>query len=175
MIQAVAQDDILQMKALLLLWFSWWQWSIRRHFKRFLRDNTEQVTTMAIKVFYISICLKLNTEQNSYQSYTPVQYFYFKPCRLSMDISESSDVNLYPMEPATALEFQESTVKCVYLPFFFFLKKLFVRFIILNFPHNELHICICLSLYIAVKCRWRCLPLVRYVNECIITKYWGGR
>uniref|UniRef100_A0A8C3GD12 Leucine rich repeats and calponin homology domain containing 1 n=1 Tax=Cairina moschata TaxID=8855 RepID=A0A8C3GD12_CAIMO len=29
---------------------------------------------------------------------------------LSMDISESSDVNLYPMEPATALEFQESTV-----------------------------------------------------------------
>uniref|UniRef100_A0A669R1G7 Leucine rich repeats and calponin homology domain containing 1 n=1 Tax=Phasianus colchicus TaxID=9054 RepID=A0A669R1G7_PHACC len=30
--------------------------------------------------------------------------------RLSMDISESSDVNLYPMEPATALEFQESTV-----------------------------------------------------------------
>ncbi|NWZ27984.1 LRCH1 protein, partial [Asarcornis scutulata] len=41
------------------------------------------------------------------------------PNRLSMDISESSDVNLYPMEPATALEFQESTVKCVYLPFFF--------------------------------------------------------
>ncbi|NXV93537.1 LRCH1 protein, partial [Calonectris borealis] len=33
------------------------------------------------------------------------------PNRLSMDISESSDVNLYPMEPATALEFQESTVK----------------------------------------------------------------
>ncbi|XP_035178778.1 leucine-rich repeat and calponin homology domain-containing protein 1 isoform X1 [Oxyura jamaicensis] len=32
------------------------------------------------------------------------------PNRLSMDISESSDVNLYPMEPATALEFQESTV-----------------------------------------------------------------
>uniref|UniRef100_A0A8B9EIP0 Leucine rich repeats and calponin homology domain containing 1 n=1 Tax=Anser cygnoides TaxID=8845 RepID=A0A8B9EIP0_ANSCY len=29
---------------------------------------------------------------------------------LSMDISESSDANLYPMEPATALEFQESTV-----------------------------------------------------------------
>uniref|UniRef100_A0A8B9BMZ3 Leucine rich repeats and calponin homology domain containing 1 n=1 Tax=Anser brachyrhynchus TaxID=132585 RepID=A0A8B9BMZ3_9AVES len=40
------------------------------------------------------------------------------PNRLSMDISESSDANLYPMEPATALEFQESTVKCVYLPFF---------------------------------------------------------
>ncbi|KAF1654757.1 Leucine-rich repeat and calponin homology domain-containing protein 1, partial [Eudyptes chrysocome] len=39
------------------------------------------------------------------------------PNRLSMDISESSGVNLYPMEPATALEFQESTVKCVYLPF----------------------------------------------------------
>ncbi|XP_040397920.1 leucine-rich repeat and calponin homology domain-containing protein 1 isoform X1 [Cygnus olor] len=32
------------------------------------------------------------------------------PNRLSMDISESSDANLYPMEPATALEFQESTV-----------------------------------------------------------------
>ncbi|XP_032862532.2 leucine-rich repeat and calponin homology domain-containing protein 1 isoform X1 [Tyto alba] len=30
--------------------------------------------------------------------------------RLSMDISESSGVNLYPMEPARALEFQESTV-----------------------------------------------------------------
>ncbi|NXC31019.1 LRCH1 protein, partial [Campylorhamphus procurvoides] len=30
--------------------------------------------------------------------------------RLSMDISESSGANLYPMEPATALEFQESTV-----------------------------------------------------------------
>ncbi|NXG47258.1 LRCH1 protein, partial [Psilopogon haemacephalus] len=33
------------------------------------------------------------------------------PNRLSMDISESSGVNLYAMEPATALEFQESTVK----------------------------------------------------------------
>ncbi|NXW63149.1 LRCH1 protein, partial [Eurystomus gularis] len=32
------------------------------------------------------------------------------PNRLSMDISESSGVNLYPMEPATALEFQELTV-----------------------------------------------------------------
>ncbi|XP_030333557.1 leucine-rich repeat and calponin homology domain-containing protein 1 isoform X2 [Strigops habroptila] len=32
------------------------------------------------------------------------------PNRLSMDISESSGVNLYPMEPATALEFQKSTV-----------------------------------------------------------------
>ncbi|KGL86189.1 Leucine-rich repeat and calponin homology domain-containing protein 1, partial [Charadrius vociferus] len=32
------------------------------------------------------------------------------PNRLSMDISESSGVNLYPMEPATSLEFQESTV-----------------------------------------------------------------
>ncbi|XP_040439842.1 leucine-rich repeat and calponin homology domain-containing protein 1 isoform X1 [Falco naumanni] len=32
------------------------------------------------------------------------------PNRLSMDISESSGVNLYPTEPATALEFQESTV-----------------------------------------------------------------
>lgn len=91
-----------------------------------------------------------------------------------MDISERSGVNLYPMEPATALEFQESTVKCVYLPF---LDKnnAFVRLIIFKFLHNELHICICLSLYIAVKCRWRCLPLVRYVNECIITKYLGGK
>ncbi|NXN38201.1 LRCH1 protein, partial [Rhinoptilus africanus] len=34
------------------------------------------------------------------------------PNRLSMDVSESSGVNLYPMEPATALEFQESTVNC---------------------------------------------------------------
>ncbi|KFQ18734.1 Leucine-rich repeat and calponin homology domain-containing protein 1, partial [Merops nubicus] len=32
------------------------------------------------------------------------------PNRLSMDISESSGVNLYPMEPATALAIQESTV-----------------------------------------------------------------
>ncbi|KFQ74590.1 Leucine-rich repeat and calponin homology domain-containing protein 1, partial [Phaethon lepturus] len=32
------------------------------------------------------------------------------PNRLSMDISDSSGVNLYPMEPGTALEFQESTV-----------------------------------------------------------------
>ncbi|NWS56064.1 LRCH1 protein, partial [Chunga burmeisteri] len=53
------------------------------------------------------------------------------PNRLSMDISESSGVNLYPMEPATALEFQEATVKCVYLPF---IEKnsAFVRFIIQN-------------------------------------------
>ncbi|KAF1579292.1 Leucine-rich repeat and calponin homology domain-containing protein 1, partial [Eudyptes moseleyi] len=46
------------------------------------------------------------------------------PNRLSMDISESSGVNLYPMEPATALEFQESTVKFAemvfFFPFFFF-------------------------------------------------------
>ncbi|KAF1522454.1 Leucine-rich repeat and calponin homology domain-containing protein 1, partial [Eudyptula albosignata] len=47
------------------------------------------------------------------------------PNRLSMDISESSGVNLYPMEPATALEFQESTVKFAEMvvffpPFFFF-------------------------------------------------------
>ncbi|NXC67316.1 LRCH1 protein, partial [Anhinga anhinga] len=35
------------------------------------------------------------------------------PNRLSMDISESSGVNLYPMEPATALEFQDSAVKCL--------------------------------------------------------------
>ncbi|NXJ78399.1 LRCH1 protein, partial [Trogon melanurus] len=45
------------------------------------------------------------------------------PNRLSMDISESSGVNLYPLEPATALEFQESTVKCLVkcsFSFFFF-------------------------------------------------------
>ncbi|NWZ54469.1 LRCH1 protein, partial [Haliaeetus albicilla] len=42
------------------------------------------------------------------------------PNRLSMDISESSGVNLYPMEPATALEFQESTVKFAEMVFFFF-------------------------------------------------------
>ncbi|KAF1397236.1 Leucine-rich repeat and calponin homology domain-containing protein 1, partial [Spheniscus mendiculus] len=46
------------------------------------------------------------------------------PNRLSIDISESSGVNLYPMEPATALEFQESTVKfaemVVFFPSFFF-------------------------------------------------------
>ncbi|NWW80939.1 LRCH1 protein, partial [Climacteris rufus] len=35
--------------------------------------------------------------------------------RISMDISESSAVNLDPMEPATVLEFHESTVKCVYI------------------------------------------------------------
>ncbi|NXI21129.1 LRCH1 protein, partial [Sterrhoptilus dennistouni] len=45
--------------------------------------------------------------------------------RLSMDISESSAVDLYPTEPATVLEFQESTVKCseiffVFSSFFFF-------------------------------------------------------
>ncbi|NXF43426.1 LRCH1 protein, partial [Oceanites oceanicus] len=42
------------------------------------------------------------------------------PNRLSMDISESSGVNLYPMEPSTALEFQESTVKFAEMVFFFF-------------------------------------------------------
>lgn len=128
---------------------------------------------MIIKVFHVSISFKLNIEQNDYQTYTRVQCFYFKPCRLSMDISESSGVNLCPMEPATALEFQESTVKCVYLPFLEN-NNAFVRFIIFKFLHNELHFCICLSLYIAVKCRWRRLPLVRYVNECIVKKYLGG-
>ncbi|NXY70771.1 LRCH1 protein, partial [Glareola pratincola] len=39
------------------------------------------------------------------------------PNRLSMDISESSDVNLYPMEPA---KFQESTVKFDGMSFLFF-------------------------------------------------------
>lgn len=65
----------------------------------------------------------------------------------------------------------------VCLSTFFFCRKniAFVRFIIFKFLQNKLHICICLSLYIAVKCRWRCLPLVRYVNEHIITKYLGVR
>ncbi|NXR41592.1 LRCH1 protein, partial [Zosterops hypoxanthus] len=42
--------------------------------------------------------------------------------RLSMDISESSAVDLYPTEPATVLEFQESTVKCseIFFCLFFF-------------------------------------------------------
>ncbi|NXP23290.1 LRCH1 protein, partial [Scytalopus superciliaris] len=40
--------------------------------------------------------------------------------RLSMDISESSGANLYPMEPATALEFQESTVNVFFFYFSFF-------------------------------------------------------
>lgn len=61
-----------------------------------------------------------------------------------MDISESSDVNLYPMEPATALEFQESTVKCVYLPFFL-KKNAFVRFF--KFLQNKLHIHICFFIH----------------------------
>lgn len=123
-----------------------------------------------LKIFYISICLKLNTEHNDYQHYTPVQCFYFKPYRLSMDISESSDVNLYPMEPATALEFQESTVKCVYLPFFF--KKMHLLDSSSFYKIN--YIFTFVSLYIAVKCRWRCPPLVRYVNEHI-TKYLRGK
>ncbi|NWS18573.1 LRCH1 protein, partial [Pachyramphus minor] len=39
--------------------------------------------------------------------------------RFSIDISESSGANLYPMEPATDLEFQESTVKFSEIVFFF--------------------------------------------------------
>ncbi|NXY02028.1 LRCH1 protein, partial [Pteruthius melanotis] len=35
---------------------------------------------------------------------------------LNMGISESCAVNLYPVEPTTLLEFQASTVKCVYIP-----------------------------------------------------------
>lgn len=69
-----------------------------------------------LKVLNICICLQLNIEQSDDQSYSPMQCFYFKPCRLSMDISESSAVDLYPTEPATVLEFQQSTVKCVYIP-----------------------------------------------------------
>ncbi|NWH38018.1 LRCH1 protein, partial [Chloropsis hardwickii] len=41
--------------------------------------------------------------------------------RLSVDISESSAVNLYPTEPATVLEFCDSTVKCVLKCFLSFL------------------------------------------------------
>lgn len=71
---------------------------------------------ITIKVFHVYICLKLNIKHNGCQSYSPVQCFYFKPCRLSMGISESNAVNLYPTEQATVLEFHESTVKCVYIP-----------------------------------------------------------
>ncbi|NXL36293.1 LRCH1 protein, partial [Glaucidium brasilianum] len=39
------------------------------------------------------------------------------PNRLRMDISESSGVILYAMEPTRALEFQESTVNCVFFSF----------------------------------------------------------
>ncbi|KFP68046.1 Leucine-rich repeat and calponin homology domain-containing protein 1, partial [Cariama cristata] len=70
-----------------------WQTDEMRGFKKLLRENTDQVKTTTIKVFYISICLKFTTEQNGFQSYTPVQCFYFKPCRLSMDISEQCSVS----------------------------------------------------------------------------------
>ncbi|NWV50648.1 LRCH1 protein, partial [Daphoenositta chrysoptera] len=50
--------------------------------------------------------------------------------RLSMDISESTAVNLYPMEPATVLEFQESTVKFSEMFFFSF-------FFFPNFPNMQ--------------------------------------
>lgn len=59
-----------------------------------------------------------------------------------MGISESSAVNLCPMEPATVLEFQESTVKSVYMPSLE--KKLFVRCMMFKLLRNELHICLCL-------------------------------
>ncbi|NXE23697.1 LRCH1 protein, partial [Ardeotis kori] len=68
------------------------------------------------------------------------------PNRLSMDISESSGVNLYPMEPATALEFQESTVKCLLKwssrsPFLFFSPNMQNDLIVWNSSgqtsHNE--------------------------------------
>lgn len=59
-----------------------------------------------------------------------------------MGVSESSAVNLCPMEPATVLEFQESTVKSVYMPSLE--KKLFVRCMMFKLLRNELHICLCL-------------------------------
>ncbi|NWY41318.1 LRCH1 protein, partial [Sylvia atricapilla] len=55
--------------------------------------------------------------------------------RLSMDISESSAVNLYPTEPATVLEFQESTVKCSEM-IFVFLFVLFC-FVFVYFPNMQ--------------------------------------
>ncbi|KAF1462691.1 Leucine-rich repeat and calponin homology domain-containing protein 1, partial [Spheniscus demersus] len=58
------------------------------------------------------------------------------PNRLSIDISESSGVNLYPMEPATALEFQESTVKCL-LKWWFFSLLFFFFFSFAN-TQNDL-------------------------------------
>ncbi|NXU19380.1 LRCH1 protein, partial [Pardalotus punctatus] len=64
--------------------------------------------------------------------------------RLSVDISESSAVNLYPMEPATVLEFQESTVKCFlkfFLNFFFYFTNMQNDLIVWNTSgqasHNE--------------------------------------
>ncbi|NWX48108.1 LRCH1 protein, partial [Steatornis caripensis] len=63
------------------------------------------------------------------------------PNRLSMDISESSGVNLYPMEPATALEFRESTVKFAEMIFFFFFPNMQNDLIVWNTSgqtsHNE--------------------------------------
>ncbi|NXW88171.1 LRCH1 protein, partial [Alopecoenas beccarii] len=60
------------------------------------------------------------------------------PNRLSMDISERSDVNLYPMEPATALEFQESTVNkisCCGMSLIWLLKWFFL---LLFFLQNDI-------------------------------------
>ncbi|NWS29084.1 LRCH1 protein, partial [Polioptila caerulea] len=50
--------------------------------------------------------------------------------RLNVDISESSAVNLYPTEPATVSEFQESTIKCSEMFFAFF-------FFFFHFPHMQ--------------------------------------
>ncbi|NWV16753.1 LRCH1 protein, partial [Origma solitaria] len=58
--------------------------------------------------------------------------------RLSMDISESSAVKLYPMEPATVLEFQESTVKFSEMFFFFSFSFLFSFFFYLPNMQNDL-------------------------------------
>ncbi|NWQ75278.1 LRCH1 protein, partial [Columbina picui] len=57
------------------------------------------------------------------------------PNRLSMDISERSGVNLYPMEPATALEFQESTVNkisCCGMSLIWLLKCFLLLFFLQN-------------------------------------------
>ncbi|NWT51856.1 LRCH1 protein, partial [Erythrocercus mccallii] len=54
--------------------------------------------------------------------------------RLSMDISESSAVNLCPTEPPTVLEFQESTVKCSEM---FLSSLLFFSFSFFYFPNMQ--------------------------------------
>ncbi|NWV77901.1 LRCH1 protein, partial [Dasyornis broadbenti] len=58
-----------------------------------------------------------------------------RSCGLSMDISESSTVNLYSREPATVLEFQESTVNESLIQFL----KCFLSFLsfFFNFPNMK--------------------------------------
>ncbi|NXP45280.1 LRCH1 protein, partial [Heliornis fulica] len=59
------------------------------------------------------------------------------PNRLSLDISKSSGVNLYPMEPGKALEFQESTVNSQIQMEMSSLGLFFVLFLISFFPNMQ--------------------------------------